>query len=248
MQWFYVINGERAGPVSREQFDGLVQTGAITGATLVWHAGMAEWRSWARVADELAAQGDSAVCAVSGRVFPKREMLEYQGVWVSAEHKDVFFQRIREGLPPAGPGAAREVRYAGFWIRAVAFIIDYVCLYIMVTVISMVVNIFTVIIASEYPALVLISQFFMLLIIVAVVLGYNVFFTRKFDATPGKMLLGLKVLSVGGEKLSAGRIIGRFFAKRVSGLVFCIGYMMAGWDDQKRGLHDMICETRVVKK
>ncbi|MDR1010534.1 MAG: DUF4339 domain-containing protein, partial [Opitutaceae bacterium] len=117
-QWYYVLNGERAGPVSQEQFDQLARAGTIKAGTLVWHAGMAaQWLPWAQVSGAASPESDSAVCAVSGRVYPKREMLEYQGQWVGNEHKDVFFQRIREGLPV---GAAGEMRYAGFWVRFVA--------------------------------------------------------------------------------------------------------------------------------
>lgn len=247
MQWFYVINSERAGPVSQEQFDGLVQSGAITGATLVWRAGMPEWRSWAQASAEIAAQSDSAVCAVSGRIFPKREMIEYQGMWVSAECKDVFFQRIREGLPPAGVGAggAREVRYAGFWLRVAAYIIDAICLNIVMFVIMFFVGILIAVIGRS-------SEMLLNLIIWTLSFGlailYEVFFVRAYDATPGKLAVGVKILMANGDKLTVGRIIGRYFAKILSGLVFCIGFMMAGWDDQKRGLHDMLCETRVVKK
>jgi hypothetical protein len=74
----------------------------------------AQWLPWAQVSGATSPGSDSAVCAVSGRVYPKREMLEYQGQWVGNEHKDVFFQRIREGLPV---GAAGEMRYAGFQRR-----------------------------------------------------------------------------------------------------------------------------------
>ena len=42
---------------------------------------------------------------------------------------------------------------------------------------------------------------------------------------------------------------GRHFAKYISAnFTLYIGYIMAGFDDQKRSLHDRICETRVIKK
>jgi len=34
----------------------------------------------------------------------------------------------------------------------------------------------------------------------------------------------------------------------VSALILCIGFIMIGFDDQKRGLHDRIAGTLVVKK
>jgi len=70
----------------------------------------------------------------------------------------------------------------------------------------------------------------------------------KFEATPGKLALGLRIVRADGSKLSHGRIIGRFFAEKLSAFVFFIGYLIAAFDDQKRALHDMICDTRVVRR
>ncbi|HET6371045.1 MAG TPA: RDD family protein, partial [Nitrospiria bacterium] len=41
---------------------------------------------------------------------------------------------------------------------------------------------------------------------------------------------------------------GRYFAEILSGIILCIGYIMAAFDDEKRALHDRICGTRVIKK
>lgn len=252
MQWFYVLNGASAGPVSQEQFDQLVQAGTIKGDTLVWRAGMGAWQAWAQVSGALSQDADTAVCAVSGRVYPRREMLEYQGRWVSAEHKDVFFQRIREGMPV---GDATERQYGGFWIRVVAAIIDGICVWVLSIIPAVV---FTFLSAGMLDGgrlhgtanvgAYLLLQLAQMLVLWGIAIAYNVFFIRKYDATPGKMALGLKVLRSNGEKLSIGRIIGRYFAKGVSGLILCIGYMMAGWDAEKRALHDHMCDTRVVRK
>jgi uncharacterized RDD family membrane protein YckC len=77
--------------------------------------------------------------------------------------------------------------------------------------------------------------------------AYETFFLVKFAATPGKMALGLKVIRPDGSKLDVGRAIGRYFAKMLSAIILYIGYIMAGFDSQKRALHDMICDTRVIK-
>jgi uncharacterized RDD family membrane protein YckC len=69
----------------------------------------------------------------------------------------------------------------------------------------------------------------------------------KFAATPGKMACKLKVVLPEGDRVSYARAIGRHFAKYISGLILGIGYIMAGFDEQKRALHDRICDTRVIK-
>jgi uncharacterized RDD family membrane protein YckC len=76
---------------------------------------------------------------------------------------------------------------------------------------------------------------------------YEGFFVNRLGATPGKMIFSMKVVRPDGRPLSLGRAFGRYFAKLVSTLTFCIGYLMVAFDQEKRGLHDMICDTRVVK-
>jgi uncharacterized RDD family membrane protein YckC len=34
----------------------------------------------------------------------------------------------------------------------------------------------------------------------------------------------------------------------VSGIILLIGYIMAGFDEEKRALHDRVCDTRVIYK
>ena len=84
---------------------------------------------------------------------------------------------------------------------------------------------------------------------VGIALGscYEAFFVNKMGATPGKMALGLKVVRPDGRPVDLGRAFGRYFAKMLSGLILFIGYIIAGFDSEKRALHDMICDTRVVR-
>ena len=50
-----------------------------------------------------------------------------------------------------------------------------------------------------------------------------------------------------GTHLSVPRSFGRHFSKMISGMILAIGYIMVAFDAQRRGLHDIICDTRVVK-
>ena len=68
------------------------------------------------------------------------------------------------------------------------------------------------------------------------------------QATWGKRLLGIKVVDTKGKRISFARASGRFFAKFLSYLIFYIGFIMAGFTNRKRALHDIITETYVVKK
>ena len=79
-------------------------------------------------------------------------------------------------------------------------------------------------------------------------IGYQIFFLGKYGATLGKMACGLRVVTADGGKISYGRATGRAFAEMLSGIICYIGYIMIAFDDQKRGLHDHICNTRVIYK
>jgi hypothetical protein len=66
------------------------------------------------------------------------------------------------------------------------------------------------------------------------------------QATLGKRALGIKVTDANGRRIGFGRATGRFFGKILSGLVFAIGFMLAGWTERKQALHDFLAGTLVV--
>ncbi len=65
------------------------------------------------------------------------------------------------------------------------------------------------------------------------------------QATLGKMVLGLKVTDLAGNRISFARASGRHFAKYLSGAILFMGYIIAGFTDRKQALHDMIAGTLV---
>jgi len=72
--------------------------------------------------------------------------------------------------------------------------------------------------------------------------------TSRAQGTLGKMLIGIKVTDVQGNKISFGRASGRFFAKFLSVAIIYIGFLMAGWTSRKQALHDMVSGCLVMKK
>jgi uncharacterized RDD family membrane protein YckC len=66
-------------------------------------------------------------------------------------------------------------------------------------------------------------------------------------ATVGKMAMGLRVVTNDGQRLSFPNATGRYFAKIVSAVILCIGFIMIAFTDRKRGLHDMIASTLVIR-
>jgi uncharacterized RDD family membrane protein YckC len=80
-----------------------------------------------------------------------------------------------------------------------------------------------------------------------IALAYSIYFVRAHEATPGKRILGLRLVRADGGRVGAGRLVGRHFAEALSQITFFAGYVMAAFDDEKRALHDYLCDTRVVK-
>jgi uncharacterized RDD family membrane protein YckC len=82
----------------------------------------------------------------------------------------------------------------------------------------------------------------------SVAVAYTTFFVGKYGATPGKMACGLQVVRPDGGRVTYLRAFGRYFAEWLSQITLLIGYIIAAFDDEKRSLHDLICDTRVIRK
>ncbi len=267
MQWYYSIDGQRLGPVSQAEFETLVTNGVVKAETLVWRQGMAEWLPHQKVngttavtsvgaaagaavatAATVANDSDTEVCVVSGKRHPRHEMLNYEGRWISAERRDEFFQRQREGVAQPGDiGVPGPFGYAGLWPRFVAAFLDGLITGVVSMIAGMIVGFLIGALVGVGQTQVILIQVISQLIGMAIGISYHVYFTRKQDATPGKQAMGLKLLRADGSKLTVGRIIGRYFSHFINAFTLGIGYLMAAFDDQKRGLHDRICDTRVIK-
>ena len=181
---------------------------------------------------------ETETCYECGSTLSIDEMIQYDDKWVCALCKPVFLQKLKEGV-----NVTSAMDYAGFWIRFAAQFLDQVILGVVNQVIGMVLlnnalrpdqqlGMFGMVIAVQ-------------LIIVA---SYESFFIGKYSATPGKMACNIKVVTPEGEPIGYGRAIGRHFAKYLSSMILAIGYIMAAFDDEKRALHDRVCNTRVIKK
>ncbi|RJP24324.1 MAG: RDD family protein [Candidatus Abyssobacteria bacterium SURF_5] len=247
MDWYYVENGQKAGPVSDEELQSMVTTGVITSKDLVWRRGMADWRPYGDVQNQTVALTEQRVfpCVECGKSFPADEMVAYSGSRVCAACKPIFFQRLQEGarLPAT-------LRYAGFWIRFAAKFVDWFILGVVNAVIQLS---FGFMVTPPQPGAMPSAGFFigsvlMMIAQIGVAVFYATYFVGKFAATPGKMACGLKIVTPDGGKVSYWRACGRYFAEILSAMILLIGYIMAAFDSEKQALHDRICSTRVIRK
>lgn len=143
---------------------------------------------------------------------------------------------MNEQILDAPAGVQTQLRYAGFWIRFAAFVLDAILLTI---VYSAALFLFMGGIGTE-PSL--------LPVLVLSVLGILYFVGMESSSrqgTIGKSLIGIKVGNANGGQISFLNALGRYFAKILSGAILYIGYMMAGWDSKKQALHDKLANTFV---
>jgi uncharacterized RDD family membrane protein YckC len=236
MQWYYANAGAQAGPIDEAELDRLVGQGLVRGDTLVWREGMPAWQPLGVV-----------------RGWPNTPPL----------HANPASAGPVMSSPPAMAGS---VHYAGFWIRFVARLIDGVLLGVAGLIIR--IPLFVMFgISSGFgrgfgrglgggfgrgdggfvflPAIMGVLGISIVLSI-ALAAAYEVYFVSTRGGTLGKLALGLKIVRADGSPVDAGLALGRWCAHFLSGAIFMIGYIMAGFDAQKRALHDHICQTRVI--
>lgn len=242
MAWYYAEGNQRVGPLTEEQFQAAVAQGKVNGTTLVWQDGMKNWAPFATTGlgsiSSGSVQGGFVQCAECGKSFPADEVIAYAGKHICGGCKAIFFQRIKEGGSLPG-----EFVYGGFWIRFVAKFLDGIILSVFSFVIQLPLSLAMPADPENALVPVLINYVFGLVVGIA----YPTFFLGKYGATPGKMAFGLKVVRSDGEQITYLRAFGRYFAEILSSLIFLIGYIMAAFDDEKRALHDRICDTRVIR-
>jgi uncharacterized RDD family membrane protein YckC len=252
MDWYYrEDSGLQVGPLTEDEFDGRVKAGQVTAETMVWNENMHGWQSyndWQRASSSAlnslpdAPPIPKVVCSSCYRQFPENEVLRFQDSWVCASCKPLFFQRLKEGGTVPG-----ILEYASFWPRFGAKIIDG----IITNVASGIIQFGAIIpltMVSKNESLLGVVYVISYLLALGMNFAYYVYFLTKHQATPGKMALGLKVVTPEGTPITAGTATGRFFAEILSGLICGVGYIMAAFDEEKRALHDRLCNTRVVRK
>jgi uncharacterized RDD family membrane protein YckC len=146
---------------------------------------------------------------------------------------------------------------AGFFSRSMAFLIDIFLLTFLGlmsgVVIFLVLHFFRYKQILDFVKSLLgvndqIGQFIGLIspLLFLIVLVYFVFFWTLVGYTPGKALLGLRIMRPDGRPLSAGRALLRYLGYWVSAIPLFLGFIWILFDRQHEGWHDKIANTHVV--
>jgi uncharacterized RDD family membrane protein YckC len=143
---------------------------------------------------------------------------------------------------------------AGFWLRFVATLLDWVILGLPISAVNgLLFSPVPVYLPGQTPRLPPLDFIFNscgapFFWTIASWLYFSLMESSEYQATLGKIVMGLQVVDLAGRRISFARASGRFFGKTVSALILYIGFMMAGWTRYKQALHDQIANTLVARK
>lgn len=149
------------------------------------------------------------------------------------------------------PGS--RLNYAGFWVRLAAYALDVLFLSAIIGVIIFVIVLgvgFGALFGQDESALEPVTS---VALVVAAVIGflllitYYVFFWTWGGQTPGKQIMGLKVVRADGSLLPWPWALLRLVGYLVGLLTLFAGYLVAAFDRRRQGLHDKMARSYVIK-
>ncbi|MBN1522131.1 MAG: RDD family protein [Candidatus Aureabacteria bacterium] len=181
-------------------------------------------------------------CSRCGRDFCNSCLVEIKDNILCGACKKDYLRDIQSGT-------VGQYHFAGFWIRFLAFFVDSIVLNIIYQPIQIVVN-FTIGPASGNTP----GPYFFLATLglmafnMTLNMAYYTFLHGKYGQTLGKMACRIKVINQDGTSISYLKAFGRYWGFFLSSIILQIGNIMAGFDDEKKALHDRLCETYVIYK
>ena len=223
-RWYFVRDGRREGPVSREFIADELRRGRLGETDRVWTEDFEDWRNIADVPELL------ALAAETPPPLP-------------SEMAEAAAAALAERLAPPPP-----VPYAPFTARVFALIIDSVILmvpglitlFIVTAVVYATHDTFNIENKEDADYL---QAIFNLCAIPILWLYYAGFESSRLQGTPGKIAMGLRVTDLDGQRLSFPRASLRFFWKQ---LTLPIGFVLAFSTARRQALHDLLAGSLVL--
>lgn len=179
----------------------------------------------------------SATCKKCGGKIvkePKPDILEQNNVQLKDKSvKDVSSSHLK-------PSPVAVTKPAGFWIRFVADIIDSAIIYFPFYIILPLILDLT----GISPA----SQSILHIVLITIINAiYYTVLTGKYGWTWGKKVFDISVVNNDGTKISYLKSFLRWCSYLVSYLTFGVGFLLAGWTNEKKALHDYVAHTKAVR-
>jgi uncharacterized RDD family membrane protein YckC len=227
-------DGERHGPYKEDDVRQWLRSGQVSPKDLAWYEGLADWQPLSVLFPDETAPVPAPANPYAAPTAP---------------------------LLPQTTSASLE-DYAGFWKRVAAAILDGIILYIPNMLIvkafggdAAQAKLTQAILAAPgdmHAMMTAYGQFYSSMMTASLVttvlawLYFSVCESSNWQATVGKLALGIRVTDLRGNRISFPRALGRYPAKFLSYMTLCIGFLMVAWTQRKQGLHDMIAGTLVL--
>ncbi|NLB62845.1 MAG: RDD family protein [Fibrobacter sp.] len=226
-KWYYLDDKKsekerQQGPYPLYMIELLAKNGNINPETLVWHQGLSQWTPWEQVA-------------------PKPEEPELEKENAEKTEKDTSVDKEVEVPVQKIPKPELQAKYASFGLRLAAILAD---LLILGMVNAILLLIYTVV--FRIPEQSLMESRLIHIPSLFIDACYQIWFMWQYGGTPGKMLVGLRIVTDTGQKLSLPRSFSRYFAFLLNAMTLGIGFIIVMLDPKRRALHDHLAKTRVV--
>jgi uncharacterized RDD family membrane protein YckC len=146
--------------------------------------------------------------------------------------------------------------YGGFWRRAMAFSIDKIILFFTSLFILFIgalalsigfLSQYRDMLPERFEEITITFSLIYLLMTVFISMCYFIYFHGAAGQTPGKMIFGLKVVQSTGKQMTFGLAFLRWVGYIISAIVFYLGFIWIAFDAKKRGWHDKIAGTVVIR-
>ncbi|WP_449423858.1 RDD family protein, partial [Rhodanobacter lindaniclasticus] len=209
-------DGERHGPYKEDDVRDWLRNGKVSPSDLAWYEGLADWQPLSVLfRDAVPAATPAAENPYAAPVTPL------------------------QALPQTTAAVLED--HAGFWKRVAAYILDAIVLYIPNNLLIMramgdgaaqEAMKQTMLSAPGDPHVMMAaySQYYatmgtaLLLTAVVTWLYFAVCESSRWQATLGKLALGIRVTDLEGRRISFWRALGRYLAKFLSAIIVCIGF------------------------
>jgi uncharacterized RDD family membrane protein YckC len=142
------------------------------------------------------------------------------------------------------------VRFAGFWIRVVASLLDLCIGFAGFLPIRMLLGSTTTLLGVSWQMPTSRIHFISRMVRIGFAILLNWLYRAGMESsnvqgTLGKLAVQIKVTGLDGNRISLGRATARHFAKVLSAIALGVGYLMVGFTPRKQGLHDRLAGTLV---
>ena len=222
--WFLKSKEKTYGPFSGHRMKEYLEQGRINGTTSIVQQGETEW-----VDLETVPELKRFVKLPEPPPFPRPLHLPPHQPSAHSRQKVVIARVLPndEGQP------------AGFWVRAGAYVIDTL---VLTPPHLMLAGITDTIIRSNFS-----SGWSFNLLIFAMWATYEISMNSgSWQATVGKRLCGIRITQGDGSGIDQEKAAIRFLCGILSAIPLGFGFIMAGFTYEKRALHDILCDTKVV--